>query len=122
MPQISQEFHDKLNALKARYDCSTESLDRTVAHNMSIGGAPESLHLQGKAADLIFDNYSDLLPAAQAAKELGFTGIEVDYRNLHLHVDLRTIPWQVVYTKERKYTFDEYLTYIRSGVNVNPTA
>lgn len=107
---IDQELICKLNALKEVFPCSTESLDRTPYHNASVGGAKGSYHLTGNAVDLIFDAPSQLIPAAKYAKILGFGGIEVDFRNCHLHLDLRSTIWHVVCTKEGTETLQEYLT------------
>ena len=107
---IDQELICKLNLLKEKYPCSTESLDRTPYHNASVGGAKRSYHVTGQAADLIFDSPSELLPAANYAKSLGFGGIEVDMRNNHLHLDLRKEPWHVVCTSQETVPLERYLT------------
>lgn len=109
MSAINQKLVDKVNLLKERFPCSTTRLDSTPHHNKLVGGAAKSWHVTGQAIDLIFDEVSSLLPAALYARELGFQGIEVDYRNSHLHLDLRDVKWEVVYTKEKKYTLSEYL-------------
>jgi uncharacterized protein YcbK (DUF882 family) len=107
---IDQELICKLNQLKEKHPCSTESLDRTPYHNASVGGAKGSYHVKGQAVDLIFDQPSELLPAALYAKTLGFGGIELDYRNLHLHLDLRTDMWHVVCTPKETVPLEAYLT------------
>lgn len=107
---IDLDFVRTVNLLKMRFPCSTDSLDRTPSHNLSIGGAKLSLHLEGKAIDLIFDLPQDLIPAAKYAIELGFGGVEVDFRNLHLHLDSRAVPWHVVCTPSKTVTLEEYLT------------
>jgi hypothetical protein len=108
---------EKVNTLKERFPCSTERIDSTALHNASpaVGGAKGSYHIDvGKrlacACDLSFDSASSLIPAALYAKVLGFGGIEVDFRNNHLHVDLRANPWHVVCIGTIMYTLDEYLT------------
>lgn len=113
---IDQELICKLNQLKAVWPCSTTSLDRTPTHNASVGGAKESKHLTGQAVDLIFDNPLDLIPAAKYAKVLGFGGIEADFRNRHLHLDLRKNPWHVVCTLEGTETLENYLTRFPDSV------
>lgn len=107
---IDQELICKLNLLKEQFPCSTKSLDRTPLHNASVGGAKQSWHLTGKAGDLIFDTPERLIPAAIYAKSLGFGGIEVNFRNNHLHLDLRPTIWHVVCTTKKTVTLEEYLT------------
>jgi len=114
---IDPEFIALVNLHKARYPSSTESLDRTPLHNANIGGAQHSYHLDvsprgAKAIDLIFDLIEDLLPAALYARTLGFGGIEVDFSNNHLHLDMRPLTkfWHVVYSHDHEYTLEEYLT------------
>jgi hypothetical protein len=115
---IDVELVRLTNQLKARFPCNTESVDRTPLHNAQVGGAKNSWHLStreggAKAIDLSFDEVEDLLPAAKYAKTLGFGGIEVDFRNNHLHLDLRPLSdaWHVVYVAGGKqYLLDEYLT------------
>jgi Peptidase M15 len=106
---------EKLNQLKAVYPCSTLSLDRTPHRNASVGGAQASWHLTttpggAKAVDLVFDTQAELLPAAILARTLGFGGIELDYRNLHLHLDMRPTIWHVVCSTDKTETLNEYLT------------
>lgn len=108
---IDQELICKVNLLKDQHPCSTTSLDRTPYHNKVVGGAPNSWHLSGQAIDLIFDRPESLLPAAVYARALGFGGIEVDFRNLHLHLDLRTTVWHVAYNGlGEKFSLEQYLT------------
>lgn len=116
MQSINILFIEKVNLLKAKFPCSTVSLDRTPLHNEQEGGAPHSYHLNTRpngcqAIDLIFDEPTNLIPAAKYAQDLGFTGIELDFTNFHLHVDTRPgQPWSEIRTKSKTYTLDEYLT------------
>lgn len=116
MALINLYFVDKLNNLLSSFPASVTRLVTTPRRNATIGGAKQSKHLTGEAADLVYDNPDDLLDAAKYAKELGFGGIEVDYRNNHLHVDLRDTIWHVVCTKTKTYTLDEYLDKVSSQV------
>lgn len=109
MSAIDQELICKVNLLLERHPGSVTRLCTTVAHNRAIGGAEKSYHLTGEAVDLVFDRHASLLLAARYARDLGFLGIEVDFRNNHLHLDLRKVKWEVVYTTEKKYTLTEYL-------------
>lgn len=59
---------------------------RTASHNKNVGGAKNSLHLQGKAADiLVYEISSNTL--AKQAEQVGFNGIGI-YKSF-LHVDVR---------------------------------
>lgn len=95
---ISSELIAKLNQLFLKYPASIDSLTRTPAHNASVGGAPQSGHVTGEAADLLYDSPALLHQAAIAAIQLGFTGVELDLTNNHLHVDVMARTWHVVHT------------------------
>ena len=68
---------------------------RTAAYNQQIGGAAQSLHLHGKAADVLVSgtNAYELIGLALA---VGFKGIGVQqkgaYRGRFIHLDLRSTP------------------------------
>lgn len=115
--QISDELIDKLNALLALYPASVTRLCTTPYRNEAIvKGAKASKHLTGEAADLVFDQASTLLPAAKYAESLGFGGIEVDYTNNHLHVDIRNAPfWHIVKLAGKQYTLKDYLTKVEAS-------
>lgn len=92
-------FLDTLQAILAAFDsASLTSGPRSIRHNQAIGGAKLSPHIEGKAADLIFDSMQDLRNAAKVAIGLQCTGVEVDLVNLHLHLDMkeRKRPWHIV--------------------------
>lgn len=68
---------------------------RDVEHNRAVGGAPNSLHTKGLAADILVagkDAY-ELLGLAYA---VGFTGIGIsqkgDWDKRFIHLDLREEP------------------------------
>lgn len=109
MSLINQELVDKANELKQRYPCSTTRIDSTPEHNKNVGGAKNSWHIDTEdhkacAIDLAFDSEDVMYQATQYAYTQGWTGIEVDLTNNHLHLDLRTTPtWHVIKTKEKKY-------------------
>lgn len=110
--QISLELIDKLNQLLALYPASVTRLCTTPYRNEAIvKGAQSSKHLTGEAADLVFDQASQLLHAGKYAIALGFGGVEIDYNNFHLHVDIRSAPfWHEVRVAGKKYSFKNYLT------------
>ncbi len=63
---------------------------RCEEHNTAVGGAPGSLHMQGKAADIAIRptglTASKLL---EKCNEIGFTGIGVYAEQGFVHVDIR---------------------------------
>ncbi|MFI7026058.1 D-Ala-D-Ala carboxypeptidase family metallohydrolase [Micromonospora sp. NPDC049900] len=64
---------------------------RSRTCNSQVGGASNSQHLYGNAADLVSDNHS-LCQIARAARNHGFSGIigpGVSGHNSHVHVDSR---------------------------------
>lgn len=88
---------EKVNSLLDMGKASIDSWIRTDSRNGIVGGAAHSQHLSGNAVDLIYDSRMELIEASKKAIMVGFTGIEVDFRNMHLHVDLREgVRWWVV--------------------------
>lgn len=76
-----QELRDVIGEpiyINSAYRCPT--------HNKVVGGASDSQHLKGKAADIRVD---DLPPwvVMQAAEQIGFTGIHA--YSTFTHVDVR---------------------------------
>jgi uncharacterized protein YcbK (DUF882 family) len=118
--QISLVLIEKVNQLLALYPASVTRLCTTAYRNEAIvKGAKSSKHLTGEAVDLVFDQTSTLLPAARYAVTLGFGGIEVDYSNNHLHLDIREVLWHEVRLAGKKYTLKEYLTRLENGSITN---
>lgn len=120
--QISLVLIEKVNQLLALYPASVTRLCTTPYRNEAIvKGAPSSKHLTGEAVDLVFDQSSQLLHAAKYAVSLGFGGVEVDYNNLHLHLDIRPEPfWHEVRVSGKKYTFKNYLTKLEEESITSP--
>jgi len=79
---------DRLQALRDRVGRPVviTSGYRTMDHNRTIGGAPESLHLRGQAADIKVPGW-DPEAVARADEAVGFGGIGVC--PTHVHVDVR---------------------------------
>jgi uncharacterized protein YcbK (DUF882 family) len=119
--QISLVLIEKVNQVLALYPASVTRVCTTPYRNEAIvKGAPASKHLTGEAVDLVFDQSSTLLYAAKYARELGFGGIEVNYSNNHLHLDIRSVPfWHEVRLAGKKYTLQEYLTKLENGSIIN---
>lgn len=60
---------------------------RCEAHNKAVGGAPESQHLKGTAADLRYKDSAECYRIVRAAMMAGARFIEVATK--HVHVDTR---------------------------------
>lgn len=90
---------------------------RTPSHNASpsVGGAPNSLHLYGKAADIVCSNKTPL-QLAQKAETLGMKGIEWNPVYGYTHVDTRENEWHVKYVKDENN--NPYFIAIKSFYNV----
>ena len=100
---IDLNFARKVNAFLAVIPASISSWYRTQERNKIVGGSSNSAHTKGVAVDLILDTAINLESALYHAEQLGFSGIEYDYRNHHLHLDDhpdRQGVWHVVVQKD----------------------
>lgn len=88
---IHKELLDRLNDLRELLDrpIRINSGYRTPEHNAAVGGATQSKHLEGMAADIVVDSMTPDALAVQA-EAMGFRGIGI-YRNF-VHVDVRETP------------------------------
>ena len=59
---------------------------RSAAHNKAVGGASASLHMEGKAFDVVVGNH-DPHAFIAAARTAGFTGIGTYPRQGFIHID-----------------------------------
>lgn len=82
-------FMAKLEQLRVTYGkpLIITSGYRCPEHNKKVGGAPNSYHLYGKAADIAVPNKAERYKLVKIAMELGFGGIEVSPK--HIHIDNR---------------------------------
>lgn len=96
---IDLDFIAKLNRFLTEHPASVTRLVSTVKRNRDVGGGKDSGHLfkNGNAVDLIFDSDEELYNGAAHAKEYGFSGIELDVTNYHLHLDTKPRVWMVVH-------------------------
>lgn len=60
---------------------------RTPEHNRRVGGATNSLHMMGLAADIVVSGVSPA-KVAQAAEKIGFGGIGIYAKQGFTHVDI----------------------------------
>ncbi|MFJ9119552.1 D-Ala-D-Ala carboxypeptidase family metallohydrolase [Streptomyces sp. NPDC102394] len=80
----------KLEALRKKLGDKPVTVNsgfRSIAHNAEIGGASDSMHLYGTAADLDVSGVSNKT-VYQKAETCGFSGLET-YNTDHQHVDSR---------------------------------
>ncbi|WP_329234864.1 MULTISPECIES: D-Ala-D-Ala carboxypeptidase family metallohydrolase [unclassified Streptomyces] len=80
----------KLEALRKKLGNTAVTVNsgfRSIAHNAEIGGASDSMHLYGTAADLTVPGVSNRT-VYQKAETCGFSGLE-RYTVDHQHVDSR---------------------------------
>ena len=88
---ISSHLLAKLQGLRnlVKRPVVITSAYRNRSHNSAVGGATNSRHLTGEAADIKIEGlYPD--EVAQLAESIGFTGIGI-YRSF-THVDVRPTP------------------------------
>ncbi|MEU6339435.1 D-Ala-D-Ala carboxypeptidase family metallohydrolase [Streptomyces sp. NPDC046977] len=80
----------KLEALRKKAGNSAITVNsgfRSVAHNASVGGASNSMHVYGVAADIVVAGHSTL-QVYRIAETCGFSGLEA-YTHSWQHVDSR---------------------------------
>lgn len=80
---------------------SVTSWHRSAAHNLAVGGRPDSAHLRGLACDVVYDGRPpELERAVKLARECGLTLVRET--GSHDHLQLRpgggTVPPTVVPT------------------------
>jgi peptidoglycan hydrolase-like protein with peptidoglycan-binding domain len=81
----------KLEALRKKaggHPVTVVSGFRSIAHNKAVGGAGNSMHMYGVAADIIVSGL-DKRQVAELAKTSGFSGIFLYKTTSHTHVDSR---------------------------------
>jgi hypothetical protein len=80
----------KLEALRLKLGSTAITVNsgfRSIAHNADVGGASDSMHLYGTAADLDVPGVANRT-VYQKAETCGFSGLET-YNEDHQHVDSR---------------------------------
>lgn len=101
---MSQPFMDRLQALRELYGKPMPIFVgggfRCAAHNTAAGGASTSMHLLGRAADVIVTGGDNLYHFLRCAYSVGFTGIGIN--NGTVHVDDRKDGTGVAWTYYKK--------------------
>ncbi len=87
--RINEPALDKLQALREKLGVplTGPSAYRSPAYNRRIGGAKQSMHLQGAAFDISMANH-DPESFEAAARAVGFTGFGFYPRQNFMHVDI----------------------------------
>ena len=87
---INTELVGVLEFIRARFmrPITVHSANRCRAHNTECGGASDSQHLYGKAADISVEGIS-LASIVKAAEQAGADGIGVYNNQGFVHVDVR---------------------------------
>lgn len=94
---MDETFVKKLDTLRGllRVPLVVSSGYRSPGYNKKIGGAPESRHLKGKAADIAIAG-EDAYKLLGLAFTLGFTGIGINqkgpWNKRFIHLDMREQP------------------------------
>ena len=75
---------------------------RTRTYNAKIGGANQSKHVLGMAADVyVKDRIKSILEIARFAETIGIKGIECNEDKNYVHLDTRTKKWFCYYRGKR---------------------
>jgi uncharacterized protein YcbK (DUF882 family) len=83
-----QRFWDLINSLCDEFDGSVTSGKRSLHRNHAVGGAKNSRHLNGFAADVVLDDWGKKERFTNTAQELGLRVIDEIAKRHHLHVDV----------------------------------
>lgn len=98
--KMNDDFLLKLD--ECRHQCGVSmgisSSFRTKRYNQSVGGAPKSLHLQGRAVDVLVSSGAERAKVIKAALSLG---LSVGIMENAVHLDDR--PDQIVFHYYDKY-------------------
>jgi uncharacterized protein YcbK (DUF882 family) len=81
-------FWDLVNTLCDEFSGSVTSGYRSARRNHQVGGALNSRHLKGFAADVVLDDWSKKVSLMKTAKELGLRVIDEVAKRNHLHIDV----------------------------------
>ena len=78
-----------LDAARKKYGKSIviNSGYRTIKHNASVGGTPESSHTKGLAVDIACSNSTDRFKLAGVLREVGFKRIGIAGSFIHVDID-----------------------------------
>jgi uncharacterized protein YcbK (DUF882 family) len=79
------DFLAALNTAREIYgkEMNAESMTRCVRHNLEIGGAPHSAHLEGRAVDIRCPNKTERMEMVMALLTAGFRRFELKETDVH---------------------------------------
>ena len=109
--ELLQKMRDKFGKV------SISSAYRNPTYNRKVGGVSNSQHLYGLAADIVIEDDSRLLEAAQYAESIGFGGIGLDDKyQMFLHLDTRKNKSCFRYRKDGStYSVSSFFTTVKLG-------
>jgi uncharacterized protein YcbK (DUF882 family) len=81
-------FWDLVDSLCLEFDGSVTSGRRSTERNRKIGGAINSRHVLGYAADVVLDDWTKQEAFTKRAQSLGLRVIDEVKKKYHLHVDV----------------------------------
>lgn len=95
---VTPELLAALEALRAQAGpLAVTSGYRCQQHNAAVGGAPNSYHCRGMAADLHPTRITPMALALIALETPGVRGVGMSEEGGFVHVDVRTTPWKWKY-------------------------
>jgi len=88
--KLEKELIEKLQKLRVLTQKPIQVLSgyRCLEYNTKVGGAKESYHMKGFAADIRIAGYT-VNQVAELAEKVGFNGIGKYYDDAFVHVDVR---------------------------------
>lgn len=107
--KVNRKLVEKLQSLRDKLKRPVIIISgyRCDLRNKQVGGADQSEHLHGNAADISLTNQEyDISKIAGFAIEIGFTGI--GYYNDAIHLDVRSIP---------AFSANDIIVWDRRGLN-----
>lgn len=83
-----EHFWNLVCSLCDEFDGSVTSGYRTSRRNYNVGGAANSRHLKGFAADVVLDDWTKKAAFVKTAQGLGLRVLDEVTKRNHLHLDV----------------------------------